>query len=264
MNTNFISVEVNQGVMILTLNRPEVLNSFNEAMAKETQMALDQAEQNPEIRAVIITGEGRGFCAGQDLQEVLTSEMNPTPKPIQKIVEEHYNPIVQKIREIEKPVIAAVNGVAAGAGANLALVCDFVIADESVAFVQAFSKIGLVPDTGGTWILPRLVGMAQATRMMFLGDKVMATEAKSLGMIYDVSENGTALEKSKNLAGQLAVQPTKAFGYTKKLLNQSFESILSQQLQAEALFQAKAGATEDHQEGVAAFLEKRKPHYQGK
>ena len=250
--------------MIISLNRPEVLNSFNEVMAKETQLALDQAEQDPEIRAVVLTGEGRGFCAGQDLQEVLTSETNPTPKPIQKIVEEHYNPIVTKIRELEKPVIAAVNGVAAGAGANLALCCDFVIAEESVAFVQAFSKIGLVPDTGGTWILPRLVGMAQATRMMFLGDKVMADEAKTLGMIYEVAEVGAALEKAMILASQLAVQPTKAFGYTKKLLNQAFENTLSKQLEAEAVYQAKAGSTEDHREGVAAFLEKRKPHYQGK
>lgn len=250
--------------MIISLNRPEVLNSFNEAMAKETQLALDQAKQDPEIRAIVLTGEGRGFCAGQDLQEVLTSETNPTPKPIQKIVEEHYNPIVTKIRELEKPVIAAVNGVAAGAGANLALCCDFVIAEESVAFVQAFSKIGLVPDTGGTWILPRLVGMAQATRMMFLGDKVMAAEAKALGMIYEVAEVGAALEKAMILASQLAVQPTKAFGYTKKLLNQAFENTLSKQLEAEAVYQAKAGSTEDHREGVAAFLEKRNPHYQGK
>jgi 2-(1,2-epoxy-1,2-dihydrophenyl)acetyl-CoA isomerase len=264
MSNTFIKVEKKNGVMIISLNRPEVLNSFNEVMAKETQLALDQAEQDPEIRAVVLTGEGRGFCAGQDLQEVLTSETNPTPKPIQKIVEEHYNPIVTKIRELEKPVIAAVNGVAAGAGANLALCCDFVIAEESVAFVQAFSKIGLVPDTGGTWILPRLVGMAQATRMMFLGDKVMADEAKTLGMIYEVAEVGAALEKAMILASQLAVQPTKAFGYTKKLLNQAFENTLSKQLEAEAVYQAKAGSTEDHREGVAAFLEKRKPHYQGK
>lgn len=264
MSNTFIKVEKKNGVMIISLNRPEVLNSFNEFMAKETQLALDQAEQDPEIRAVVLTGEGRGFCAGQDLQEVLSSETNPTPKPIQKIVEEHYNPIVTKIRELEKPVIAAVNGVAAGAGANLALCCDFVIAEESVAFVQAFSKIGLVPDTGGTWILPRLVGMAQATRMMFLGDKVMAAEAKALGMIYEVAEVGAALEKAMILASQLAVQPTKAFGYTKKLLNQAFENSLSKQLEAEAVYQAKAGSTEDHREGVAAFLEKRKPHYQGK
>jgi 2-(1,2-epoxy-1,2-dihydrophenyl)acetyl-CoA isomerase len=169
-----------------------------------------------------------------------------------------------QIRNLEKPVIAAVNGVAAGAGANLALCCDFVIADESVAFVQAFSKIGLVPDTAGTWILPRLVGMAQATRMMFLGEKVMAAEAKSLGMIFGVSENGTALEKAMELASQLAIQPTKSFGLTKKLLNQSFENDLAKQLEAEAIYQAKAGATEDHQEGVAAFLEKRKPQFQGK
>ena len=264
MNNTTINVEKKNGVLIISLNRPEVLNSFNELMAKETQMALEQAEQDQDIRAVVLTGEGRGFCAGQDLQEVLTSDTNPTPKPIQKIVEDHYNPIVTKIRELEKPVIAAVNGVAAGAGANLALCCDFVFADESVAFVQAFSKIGLVPDTGGTWILPRLVGMAQATRMMFLGEKVMAAEAKSLGMIYDVTEVGTALEKAMNLASQLAVQPTKAFGFTKKLLNQAFENTLSKQLEAEAVYQAKAGSTEDHREGVAAFLEKRKPHYQGK
>jgi len=264
MENTYIKVEKNHGVMTIALNRPEVLNSFNGIMAKETQAALLDAAEDSEVRAVIITGEGRGFCAGQDLQEVLSSETNPQPKPIQKIVEEHYNPIVLQIRNLEKPVIAAVNGVAAGAGANLALCCDFVIADESVAFVQAFSKIGLVPDTGGTWILPRLVGMAQATRMMFLGEKVMAAEAKSLGMIFDVSENGTALNKAIELASQLAVQPTKAFGFTKKLLNQSFEKDLSQQLEAEAICQAKAGATADHQEGVAAFLEKRKPQYLGK
>jgi 2-(1,2-epoxy-1,2-dihydrophenyl)acetyl-CoA isomerase len=259
-----IHFEIKDAVAYITLNRPEKFNAFNRSMALELQAVLDLCNTDKNIRAVYLSGNGRAFCAGQDLQEVLTSDTNPTPKPIQKIVEEHYNPIVTKIRELEKPVIAAVNGVAAGAGANLALCCDFVIAEESVAFVQAFSKIGLVPDTGGTWILPRLVGMAQATRMMFLGDKVLAAEAKALGMIYEVAEVGAALEKAMILASQLAVQPTKAFGYTKKLLNQAFENTLSKQLEAEAVYQAKAGSTEDHREGVAAFLEKRKPHYQGK
>jgi 2-(1,2-epoxy-1,2-dihydrophenyl)acetyl-CoA isomerase len=264
MDYQFIHFSINQGVATIALNRPEVLNSFNEKMAKETQNALDLCAEYDEIRAVVITGTGRGFCAGQDLQEVLTTEENPNPKSISNIVLEHYNPIVLKIRELEKPVIAAVNGVAAGAGANLALVCDFVFAEDQVSFVQAFSKIGLVPDTGGTWILPRLVGLAQATRMMFLGEKVTASEAKELGMIYQVTELGKSVENAVQFAQFLATQPTRAYGLTKRLLNQSFESNLLTQLQLEAANQQIAGETSDHREGVAAFLQKRKPLYTGK
>ncbi|PKA83364.1 2-(1,2-epoxy-1,2-dihydrophenyl)acetyl-CoA isomerase [Ulvibacter sp. MAR_2010_11] len=245
----------------ITLNRPDVFNSFNREMALLLQDKLDVCETNEEIRAVVITGSGRAFCAGQDLKEVTTPELNPGFK---KILEEHYNPIIQRIRAIEKPVIAAVNGVAAGAGANIALACDVVVASEGASFIQAFSKIGLVPDSGGTFFLPRLIGFQKASALMMLGDKVSAEEAEKLGMIYKVFSSEDLNAEVTVLAETLAQMPTKALGMTKRLLNQSMSNNLSSQLGIESKLQIEAAQSEDYAEGVAAFVAKRKPVFKGK
>ena len=211
----FIQKSIQNGIATLTLNRPEVFNSFNREMALQLQEQLDKAATDPEVRAIVITGSGKAFCAGQDLKEVTTPELNPGFK---KILEEHYNPIITKIRAIEKPIIAAVNGVAAGAGANIALACDIVIAHEKVSFIQAFSKIGLIPDSGGTFFLPRLIGFGKATALMLLGDKINATDAEKMGMIYKVTPLEEFEETVSNMAHTLAQMPTKALGMTKRLL----------------------------------------------
>ena len=202
-----IQTEIKNKIATLTLNRPEVFNSFNREMALKLQKELDACEQNPEVRAIVITGNGRAFCAGQDLKEVTPPELNPGFK---KILEEHYNPIISKIRKIEKPILAAVNGVAAGAGANIALACDIVVATEQASFIQAFSKIGLVPDSGGTFFLPRLIGFQKASALMMLGEKVSAEEAERLGMIYKVFPSETFSQEVTNLASILSNMPTKA------------------------------------------------------
>lgn len=243
----------------ITLNRPDVLNSFNREMAMEFQKALDSASTDPEVRAVMITGEGRAFSAGQDLAEV-TAENGPE---IDSIVREHYNPVISRIREIEKPVIAAVNGVAAGAGANIALACDVVIAAENASFIQAFSKIGLIPDSGGTYTLPRLVGWGKASALMMLGDKIGATEAESLGMIYKVVPDNDLMEVSKKISVTLSEMPTRGLALTKQALNRSSGNDLHQQLDLEEKLQNEAGSTHDYNEGVSAFLAKRKPEFKG-
>ncbi|MGB0136741.1 MAG: enoyl-CoA hydratase-related protein [Flavobacteriales bacterium] len=247
------------GVAILTLNRPDKFNSFNKEMAMALQEALDAAEHDPEVRAIILTGAGKAFCAGQDLQEAV--EDNGID--ITRIVSAHYNPIIGRIRSIEKPVIAAVNGVAAGAGANIALACDLCIASEHAAFIQAFSKIGLIPDSGGTFFLPRLVGMQRATALMMLGDKLMAAEAADMGMIYRSVPADNLAEEARILAERLAAMPTKALGLTKRALNKSLEQSLGEQLALEGELQTAASGTQDYNEGVAAFLEKRKPEFKG-
>jgi 2-(1,2-epoxy-1,2-dihydrophenyl)acetyl-CoA isomerase len=211
------------------------------------------------VRAVYLTGNGKAFCAGQDLAEAI----DPNGPGIQRIVREHYNPVIQKIRNLEKPVICAVNGVAAGAGANIALACDVVIAGRSASFIQAFSKIGLVPDSGGTFTLPRLIGWQRASALMMTGDKVSADEALGMGMIYKVCEDEALSATALGLAETLGKMPTKGLGLTKRLLNDSFSNNLSQQLAAEEKSQAEAGTTYDYQEGVKAFLEKRKPEFRG-
>lgn len=254
-----ILFEIKDNVGIIRLNRPAVFNSFNREMALACQARLDECEQNDEIRAIYIIGEGKAFCAGQDLQEVT----DPNGPELTAIVKEHYNPIIERIRNIEKPIIAAVNGVAAGAGANIALACDICIATEKASFIQAFSKIGLIPDSGGTFFLPRLIGFQKATALMMLGDKVSATEAEQLGMIYKWFATDVFEDEAYKIAAKLAKMPTKGLGMTKRALNLSMISDLTTQLKTEEELQTIAGKTHDYNEGVEAFLEKRKPVFKG-
>ncbi len=255
----FIKTETDGSVLKITLNRPDKFNSFNREMALLLQDALDRAASDKTIRAVYLTGEGKAFCAGQDLSEAL----DKSGPGIERIVREHYNPIVLKIRAIEKPVICAVNGVAAGAGANIALACDIVIAASSVAFIQAFSKIGLVPDNGGSFFLPRLVGFGKASALMMLGDKVSAADAEKMGMIYKTAADDMLHTEAMVIAKTLADLPTKALGFTKRMLNNSLNNTLSEQLECEADMQVRAAQTYDYNEGVSAFFEKRKPVFKG-
>ncbi|MEM7086308.1 MAG: enoyl-CoA hydratase-related protein [Bacteroidota bacterium] len=260
MSDNSINLQIENGTAWITLNRPEVFNSFNREMALLLQSQLDQCAQDVAVRAIVITGSGRAFCAGQDLKEVTTPELNPGFK---KILEEHYNPIISMIRSIEKPIIAAVNGVAAGAGANIALACDVVVTSEHASFIQAFSKIGLIPDSAGTFFLPRLIGFQKASALMMLGDKVSTREAEQLGMVYKVFSSEEFINETKKLAETLAQMPTKALGMTKRLLNASMANDLKAQLEMESKLQIEAAQSEDYTEGVAAFVEKRKPNFKG-
>jgi 2-(1,2-epoxy-1,2-dihydrophenyl)acetyl-CoA isomerase len=257
--STFIKTEIDGKVFKITLNRPDKFNSFNREMALQLQDALDKANADTTVRAIYITGEGKAFCAGQDLSEA----MDKSGPGIERIVREHYNPIIHKIRTIEKPVICAVNGVAAGAGANIALACDIVIAGTSIAFIQAFSKIGLIPDSGGTFFLPRLIGFGKASALMMLGDKVSAHDAEKMGMIYKVVDDGNLQVEASAIARTLSEMPTKGIGYTKRLLNQSMVNSLEEQLIYEGDMQIHAAATYDYEEGVNAFLEKRKPVFKG-
>ena len=244
----------------ITLNRPEKYNSIVRKMALSFQNTLANCESDDSIRCILITGEGKAFCAGQDLKEAI----DPQGPEIEQIVREHYNPIIKRIREIEKPVIAAVNGVAAGAGANLALACDIVTATQSAKFIQAFSKIGLIPDSGGTYFLPRLIGLPKATAFMMTGEPVSAEKAEALGMIYAVYEDAEFESKTLELSRSIAAMPTKGLGYTKRLLNQSFNNSLEDQLDLEAATQSLSAHADDHKEGIQAFLEKRTPKFTGK
>ena len=255
-----ILIEKIDAVGKITLNRPEKYNSFVREMALALQEELEECANDDSIRCILITGAGKAFCAGQDLKEAT----DPNGPEIEKIVREHYNPIIQKIREIEKPVIAAVNGVAAGAGANLALACDIVVASKSANFIQAFSKIGLIPDSGGTYFLPRLIGLPKAAALMITGESVSAEKAEKMGMIYVVYEDSEFESKSLVLAKSISQMPTKGLGYTKRLLNNSLHNSLDEQLDLEAEIQAHSAKSEDHQEGIQAFLEKRSPKFSGK
>jgi len=255
-----IQFEKSGAVGKITLCRSEKFNSFVREMAIALKDKLAECETDNSIRCILLTGAGKAFCAGQDLNEAT----DPDGPKIEKIVRDHYNPIIRKIRGIEKPVVASVNGVAAGAGANLALACDIVIAAKSAKFIQAFSKIGLIPDSGGTYFLPRLIGLPKATAIMMTGEPVTAEKAEQIGMIYAVVGDEEIEERSFNLAMQLASMPTKGLGYTKKLLNQSLHATLEEQLLLEVEYQVQAANTEDHKEGVRAFLEKRKPQFSGK
>jgi 2-(1,2-epoxy-1,2-dihydrophenyl)acetyl-CoA isomerase len=256
---SFIHYEKKDAIAFITLNRPEKFNSFCREMALALQDALDDAANDDTIRCVYLTGSGKAFCAGQDLAEAI--EDNGIE--LAQIVAEHYNPIIEKMRAIEKPIVCAVNGVAAGAGANIALAGDVVVATQSASFIQAFSKIGLIPDSGGTFFLPRLIGFQKASALMMLGDKVMADDAEKMGMIYKSIDNDQFQHESLQLAQTLAQMPTRGIGLTKKLLNESYSNSLSQQLIREGAEQVNAAQTHDYQEGVNAFLEKRKPVFKG-
>ena len=254
-----ILFEIKDNIAFITLNRPEKFNSFNRVMALSLQQCLKEADSNKEVRCVYITGAGKAFCAGQDLAEVV----DVNGPGMDKILVEHFNPIVTLIRSLTKPVVAAVNGVAAGAGANIALCCDVVVASESSSFIQAFSKIGLIPDSSGTFFLPRLIGFQKASALMMLGDKLVAAEAEKYGMLYKVYADAEFSEQSIKVATTLSAMPTKALYFIKQALNNSLMQNLQQQLSTEDEYQQKAAATNDFKEGVRAFLEKRNPIFKG-
>lgn len=255
-----ILTEHHNGVMQITLNRPEVYNSFNRTMALQMQASLNEAATNESVRAVVITGTGKAFCAGQDLAEAI----DPEGPGLERILSEHYNPIIQQIVALQKPVLALVNGVAAGAGANIALACDVVIAHEQASFIQAFSKIGLIPDSGGTYFLPRLIGSQKALALMMTGDKVGAKEAEQMQMIFKAVPADSYETYTEDFVAQIASMPTKALAMTKKAVQQSWNNTLSEQLNVELTLQVEAGNTSDFKEGVQAFLDKRKPNFTGK
>jgi 2-(1,2-epoxy-1,2-dihydrophenyl)acetyl-CoA isomerase len=258
MSDSIVFEKIGQ-VAIISLNRPEVFNSVNREMALELQSRLDECQEDEDIRCVTLTGKGKAFCAGQDLKEAI----DPDGPGLPQIVWEHYNPIISRLRNLEKPVVAAVNGVAAGAGANIALACDICIATEGASFIQAFSKIGLIPDSAGTFFLPRLVGMARASALTMLGDKISAAEAVKMGLIYAAVPDEAYETEVAKLTQRLAAMPTRGLWLTKKALNSSWSNDLDAQLELEALLQSEAGTTYDYDEGVRAFLEKRKPEFRG-
>lgn len=258
MSTILLTKE--NGVGYITFNRPDKFNSFNREMALAYQEALDDCEDDESVRSIYVSAVGKAFCAGQDLAEAI----DPQGPELEKIVREHYNPIIIRMRKIEKPIVVAVNGVAAGAGANIALAGDIVLAAKSASFIQAFSKIALIPDSAGTFILPRLVGMQRALALTMLGDKVSADEAVAMGMIYKSFPDETFENDTKQIAINLAQMPTKGLGLTKRLMNETYNNTLVQQLDREKDVQVEAGSTEDFKEGVNAFLEKRKPVFKGK
>jgi 2-(1,2-epoxy-1,2-dihydrophenyl)acetyl-CoA isomerase len=257
MSAVLFSIE--EGIASITLNRPDKLNAFNYEMSVQLQQRLDECALLHEVRCVYLTGAGKGFSAGQDLAEAI----DPNGPGMERILAEQYNPIIRKLRNLPKPVIAAVNGVAAGAGANIAFACDIVVAAQSASFIQAFSKLGLIPDSGGTYFLPRLIGWQKASALMMLGDKLSAMEAEQMGMLYKVFPDDVFAAESKKIAATLAKMPTKGLGYTKHVLNHSMSNSLEEQLLLEDEFQKKAAATKDFREGIQAFLEKRSAVFKG-
>jgi 2-(1,2-epoxy-1,2-dihydrophenyl)acetyl-CoA isomerase len=263
MPDQHVRAETADGIARLTLDRPEVLNSFNHAMAAQLRAALDAAAADGAVRAVLLTGAGRAFCAGQDLAAVLPAPGEPDPD-LGDIVRDCYNPVIRALRAIEKPVVAAVNGVAAGAGANLAFACDFVVASESASFIQSFCHIGLIPDSGGTFVLPRLAGMARATQLAMLGEKLPARQALEWGLIYQVVEPAQLEETATALARRLAAMPTRGLGLIKRGLNAGLAHSLDEQLAFEEGLQREARVEPDYAEGVRAFVEKRKPTFTGR
>jgi len=259
LNMSSILFEIRDQIGFITLNRPEKLNSFTREMILLLQDKLDECASLQEVRAVYITGAGKAFCAGQDLAEVV----NPAGPGMTGMLSEHYNPLVTRIRNLPKPVVAAVNGVAAGAGANLALCCDIVLTAKSASFIQAFSRIGLIPDTGGTWFLPRLIGWQKAAGIAFFGDKIGAEQAEKMGMVYAVYPDEEFQGAARALTAVLAEMPTRALALTKHALNYSATNTLEEQLLLEDALQQKAAETRDYAEGVNAFLNKRPPIFKG-
>jgi 2-(1,2-epoxy-1,2-dihydrophenyl)acetyl-CoA isomerase len=255
-----ILFELKDNIARITLNRPEKLNAFNRSMALELQDQLLACDENDDVRSVVLTGEGRAFCSGQDLTEFPSDKL----PDFEKSIDENYNPVIRLLKTIRKPVLCAVNGIAAGAGANIALACDIVIAVTSASFVQAFSKIGLIPDCGGTFFLPRLIGLQKASALMMLGDKISASEAERMGMIYACFEENDFAGKTAQIASTLAKMPTVALMLTRKALLESSTNNLEEQLELEKKFQQKAGHSKDFLEGVTAFLQKRMPLFTGK
>ncbi len=257
-----IEFNVSNGLAILKLNRPDRLNSFTTKMHTEVRAALKQVKQRDDVRCLLLTGNGRGFCAGQDLNDRSVSVSDEAPD-LSASIEKNYNPLIRTLTSLELPVICAVNGVAAGAGANIAFACDIVFAAKSASFIQSFNKLGLVPDSGGTWILPRLVGHAKAMAMCLLGEKISADQALRIGLIYSVVDDDELLTEAINVGSRLANGPTKGLSLIKRAIHASATSTLDQQLDLERDLQGIAGKTNDYREGVAAFIEKRQPEYQG-
>ena len=257
---SYIQYNKKNAVAIIVLDRPDKFNSFIREMALDFQNKLDEAAGDSEVRCVVITGTGKAFCAGQDLKEAT----DDNGISLNKIVSEHYNPIILKIHQMDKPVVAAVNGVAAGAGANIALACDIVLAKESASFIQAFSKIGLIPDSGGTWLLPRLVGLQRATGLMMTGEKVAAAEAVKMGMIFKAIPDEDFDHEIHQFSLYLAQMPTYGLALTKQALNKTFSHTMEEQIALEDQLQTQAGNSHDYQEGTLAFLEKRKPEFKGR
>ena len=262
MSEPSILLEINEGVALLTLNRPANLNSFNAEMHQQMRDALNQVRKDASVRALVITGAGRGFCAGQDLSDRNVAATSEAPD-LGESIEKRYNPMLRTLRDLPLPIICAVNGVAAGAGANIALACDITLAARSASFIQAFCKIGLIPDSGGTWTLPRLAGMARAKGMALLGDKIPAEQAESWGMIWQCVDDEKLMEETMKLARHLATQPTKGLALIKRAMNASANNTFDEQLDLERDLQRLAGRTEDYREGVAAFMEKRQPSFKG-
>ncbi|MBS3999237.1 MAG: enoyl-CoA hydratase/isomerase family protein [Desulfobulbaceae bacterium] len=258
MDYMLIKYEIKGKVAYITLNRPDVLNSFNREMSLEMQEALHSATEDAQVRCILISGEGRAFSAGQDLEEAISGKYD-----VSDIITRQYNPIISLIRNIPKPVVAAVNGIAAGAGANIALACDIIIASDKASFIQSFSNIGLIPDSGGTYFLPRLVGLAKASALMFLAEKVDAKSAEEMGMIYKTFPAEEFMAEAEAIANHLADRPTKGLALTKHLLNTTIDNDLEKQLEEEMKLQIIASNSYDYKEGVNAFLEKRKPIYKG-
>jgi len=257
-----ILVSLDAGVLGITLNRPDKLNAFNPEMHQLLRKALERALDEDAVRAVLLTGAGRAFCAGQDLSERKVAADAPIDLSVS--LGSHYNPLVRRLRELPKPVVCAVNGVAAGAGANIALACDLVVAARSASFVQSFARLGLVPDSGGTWLLPRLAGAARAMSLALLGEPLSAERAEHWGLIWKVVDDDKLGPESLDVARTLAAGPTKGYGLVKKALRASWGNSLDAQLDLERDLQREAGLTQDYREGVSAFLQKRKPEYKGK
>jgi 2-(1,2-epoxy-1,2-dihydrophenyl)acetyl-CoA isomerase len=257
-----VLVERHPGYRVITLNRPQRLNAVSEAMHRSLKAVLSEAEEDDGCRALLLTGAGRGFCAGQDLNERLSEDGQTTV--LGNALETYYNPLVRKLRSLPFPVVAAVNGVAAGAGANIALACDLVLAARSASFVQAFAKIGLIPDAGGTWILPRLVGLARARALALTAEPLPAEKAEAWGLIWKMVEDDALMAEAHKLCAHFAAAPTVGLALTKRALDESWNSDLDSQLDLERETQREASLTPDYAEGVRAFIEKRRPVFTGR